>query len=93
MRISFQCCSVLAALSLLQDPASALELKQNYGYADYDNSKVPSALNQASSSAETEVTLMTETGFMDDLTKYANKAVGDIVPGMESLGKMLHGAS
>ena len=29
---------------------------------------------------------------MDSLNSYANKAVESIVPGMESLGKMLHGA-
>ena len=92
MRISFQCSSVLAALSLLPDPVPALQLTQSYDYfAGFDPSKVPSALTQAESTAE--VTLMAETGFMDDLTKYANKAVSDLVPGMESLGKMLHGSA
>ena len=96
MRISFQCSSVLAALSLLPDPVPALQLTQSYDYfAGFDPSKVPSALTQAESTAEvtSEVTLMAETGFMDDLTKYANKAVSDLVPGMESLGKMLHGSA
>ena len=44
-------------------------------------------------SLNSQASVESEAGFMDDLTSYANKAVSSIVPGMDSLGKMLQGTA
>lgn len=43
--------------------------------------------------AQSETNVDLEVKFMDDLNSYANKAVADMVPGMDSLGKMLQGTA